>query len=405
MCCVGVKTSVLLQTAKTTVYKIDNPERTRVVRIIFDSGSQRSYITDRVRHHLSLEPIHTETMVIKTFGSKNQTKQACDVVRVGNRSSLELSFLSVPLICEPLSNQPIALATNSYAKLASLELADYAYGDEALEIDMLVGSDQLLERLLTSTMALQLSTLDWAGYYLDQSHQASSVNLISTHVLAVDVYQPQEEKQDLDSQLKKFWDLESMGINPEECSVYDEFEKEIIYKNNRYEIALPWKQSHPSLPDNYELALRRLNGLLRRLKQMPHILNQYDSVIRDQLKRGIVEVVDQSEVTPYIQTHYLSHHAVLREDKATTKLRIVYDASAKTCGPSLNDCLYTGPKFGLSIMEIILRFRAFSVALAADIEKAFLMVGVSPRDRDVLRFLWIDDVENEVPKITVLRFT
>ena len=84
---------------------------------------------------------------------------------------------------------------------------------------------------------------------------------------------------------------------------------------------------------------------------MPHILNQYDSVIRDQLKKEIVEVVDQSEVTPCIQTHYLSHHAVLREDKATTncKLRIVYDASAKTCGPSLNDCLYTGPKFGQSI--------------------------------------------------------
>ena len=53
-------------------------------------------------------------------------------------------------------------------------------------------------------------------------------------------------------------------------------------------------------------------------------------------------------------------------------------------------------RFGQSIIEIILRFRAFSVALAADIEKAFLMVGVSPRDRDVLHFLWIDDVESKV---------
>ena len=138
-----------------------------------------------------------------------------------------------------------------------------------------------------------------------------------------------EKKQHLDSQLKKFWDFESMGINPEMCSVYDKFEKEIIYKNNRYEIALPWKRSHPSLPDNYELALRRLNGLLRRLKQMPHILNQYDSVIRDserllrqlkemphilnqydsvirdQLKRGIMEDVDQSEVRITIHSNTL----------------------------------------------------------------------------------------------------
>ena len=196
-----------------------------------------------------------------------------------------------------------------------------------------------------------------------------------------------------------------MGIELGEKSVYDEFEKEIVYKGNRYEISLPWKQSHPPLPDNYELALRRLNGLLQRLRQTPDILNQYDSVIKDQLKGGIIEVVDQSEVTQSSQVHYLPHHAVLREDKATTKLCIVYDASARTTGPALNDCLYTEPKFGQSILEIILRFRAFNVALAADIEKAFLMIAVSPRDRDVLRFLWIDDIKSKVPKITFLRFT
>ena len=60
--------------------------------------------------------------------------------------------------------------------------------------------------------------------------------------------------------------------------------------------------------------------------------------------------------------------------KETTKLRVVYDASARTDGPALNDCLYRGPKFGQKIMDIILRFRCHKVALIADIEKAFLMV-------------------------------
>ena len=76
----------------------------------------------------------------------------------------------------------------------------------------------------------------------------------------------------------------------------------------------------------------------------------------------------------------------------------MYDASAKTNGPSLNYCLYTGPKSGQSI---ILRFRAFNVALVADIEKAFLMVGITTQDRDVLCFLWIDDIKSKVPKISV----
>ena len=87
--------------------------------------------------------------------------------------------------------------------------------------------------------------------------------------------------------------------------------------------------------------------------------------------------------------HYLPHHAVIRHDKETTKVRVVYDASARSGGPSLNDCLYTGPKFNQRILEISLRFRSYPVAFIADIEKAFLMISVNPRDRDVLRFLWV----------------
>ena len=96
---------------------------------------------------------------------------------------------------------------------------------------------------------------------------------------------------------------------------------------------------------------------------------------------------------------------MLRENKVTTKLRIVYDASALTCGPSLNECLYTGPKSGQKIIDILIRFRVHRVAIAAHIEKAFLMVAVRNEDRDVLRFLWVKDVNSDVPEVTVHRFT
>ena len=133
-------------------------------------------------------------------------------------------------------------------------------------------------------------------------------------------------------------------------------------------------------------SLKRLVGLLKRLRQNPEILHQYDAVIREQIQRGIVESVGTQTGTHNL-VHYLPHHAVLREDKATTKLRIVYDASSRTCGSSLNDCLYTGPKSGQKIMDVLLRFRTHRIAMAADIEKAFLMVSVRKEDRDVLRFL------------------
>ena len=56
-------------------------------------------------------------------------------------------------------------------------------------------------------------------------------------------------------------------------------------------------------------------------------------------------------------------------------------------------------------MEILTRFRIHHIALAGDIAKAFLMVSVNPEDRDMLRFLWIDDISEETPKIQVFHFT
>ena len=104
------------------------------------------------------------------------------------------------------------------------------------------------------------------------------------------------------------------------------------------------------------------------------------------------------------RTHYIPLHAVIREDKQSTKMQTVYDASAKSQGPSLNNCLYADPTFEQNTLDILLRFRLFRVAVTADIEKAFLMVSVAEEDRDCLRFLWIDDVSSPLPRVITLRF-
>ena len=82
--------------------------------------------------------------------------------------------------------------------------------------------------------------------------------------------------------------------------------------------------------------------------------------------------------------HYLPHHAVVRQDKESTKVRVVYDAFARSTGPSLNDCLHVESKLNMKIFDILLRFRAYRIAIIADIEKAFLMIFIAKKDRDVL---------------------
>ena len=105
------------------------------------------------------------------------------------------------------------------------------------------------------------------------------------------------------------------------------------------------------------------------------------------------------------EVHYLAHHPVVRQDKQTTKVRVVYDASAKkNGGPSLNDCLYSGPPLSETIADVLVRFRCHKTALVGDLEKAFLMISVAEDDRDALRFLWFDDPFSEEPNIIVFRF-
>ena len=167
-------------------------------------------------------------------------------------------------------------------------------------------------------------------------------------------------------------------------------------------VSLPWKEFHEPLPDNYQLSLKRLQGLLCRLRQDPAILKEYDRTIKDQLEKDIIETVQVGEPTSD-RVHYLPHHAVVRQEKTTTKLRVVYDASAKSDGPSLNECLRKGPRFNQLILGLLLRFRSYRIALTADVEKAFLMIAIDDKDRDVLRFIWIDDITKDEPELRVFR--
>ena len=149
---------------------------------------------------------------------------------------------------------------------------------------------------------------------------------------------------------------------------------------------------------------RRLNafwdlvslGIVKRLRQDRDLFPLYNQVICEQIEQGIVEVVPHPNESKGCCVHYLPHHAVVKHDKDNTKVRIVYNASARSgAGTSLNDALLVGPKFNQRILDILLRFRSFQTALVADIKKAFLMVGVDEGDQDVLCFLRLKDRKQE----------
>ena len=408
--CVNSTVPVLLQTAKAYIHKLDDPKCGMKIRLMLDGGSQRSYISQKVKDALGLLPDHVEQVQIKTFGSDVTTRHTVEMVKVGiplrSGNTIHLMLSTVPLICEPLSCQPIAYTKEKYKHLADLDLADFSRVGDELQIDVLIGSDhywQLVTGQVIHGQSGPTAIDTHLGWVLSGPvcRHANSQGHYPAHSLLVHT----SDESLMDNVLKKFWELESLGILPAEPPVYYTFKQSIKFDDGRYEVRLPWRSEETRPPSNFQLAKRRLQGLLKRLRHHPEVLQEYNAIIQEQLTLGIVEKVSDDSSEARDDIHYLPHHAVIRTDKQTTKIRIVYDASARDKGISLNDCLLSGPKFEQNILDILLRFRTYRIALIADVEKAFLMIAVSKDDRNSLRFLWIDDVEKPQPELQQMRFT
>lgn len=138
---------VLLWTAATYAQGFNNSSPVPV-RILLDSGSQRSYVTTALKERLKLAPLKTETLNLNTFGDDRFTKQRCDLVKLslrGKEDDVEISALCFLKICSPLST---SLDVSRYPHLQGLDFADASVVDGSQpNIDILIGSDFYFEVL------------------------------------------------------------------------------------------------------------------------------------------------------------------------------------------------------------------------------------------------------------------
>ncbi|GFS41805.1 uncharacterized protein TNIN_192211 [Trichonephila inaurata madagascariensis] len=188
--------------------------------------------------------------------------------------------------------------------------------------------------------------------------------------------------------VRNLWSLETIGINPDnevplsDKQILKSFEQNMVYTNKRYETRLLWKEDSRELKSNCEIA--------KRLKKNEELHLKYDEIIKEHLRDGIIERVNLDLDQNINSGYFLPHHAVVCEQKDSTKVRIVFDASSKGKGAlSLNDCLESGPSLNPDLLKIILRFKLHKIAFCADIQRAFLEIEIVEEDRQFLKFLWI----------------
>ena len=197
-----------------------------------------------------------------------------------------------------------------------------------------------------------------------------------------------------DNFVESLWDLDSVGLAATEVNVDDKtlrkFNDSILFSEGRYVVSLPWKEDgvKDTLLCNYRQAHKRLLSLNRRLSMTPDLAVQYHSVFSELRDLNIITEVTSSasDVPPVF---YLPHHPVIRESSLSTRIRPVFNASAKGYnGVALNDCLETGPNLVPNLTAILIRFRRWRFAITAD--NTFLQIAVTESDQDVHRFLWDD---------------
>ena len=145
------------------------------------------------------------------------------------------------------------------------------------------------------------------------------------------------EQLELNDMMKNFWEVDSNGtysntqiLSLDDKMVLSHMENTVQFKDGRYEVSIPWK-SEPHLPDNSEMALKRLAQTEKRIKKNPEVESRYSETIEKYLEKGYLRKVEKQEVQPDSKW-YLPHFPIVDLNRETTKVRIVYDAAAKHQG-------------------------------------------------------------------------
>jgi len=175
----------------------------------------------------------------------------------------------------------------------------------------------------------------------------------------------------------------------DQSDVYRSFKESITRGvDGRYKVTVPWIPGS-SLPSTNEQTSRTcLFRVEKRLSQDPKLREEYEKIVRDQLEEGIVEAAPETRTGD--RTFCTPHKPVVRESASTTKVRIVFNASAKPhpLANSVNECMYTGPPLQPLLWDILIRAHISTHLVRADIQKAFFPIGVREEDRDAFQFLF-----------------
>ena len=408
---------------ETVVVKINN----EFVRIQLDSGAGRTLILQELADRLNLKHYSNHDLNLGGFdGLSSQYSERLVTARlrsVTTNHSLNMIMCVTPRI----DHRPRAVSQELWSALKQdgFELSDSPEYDQ-LPISIVVGSEYYRQLFkgnyiaYSEDLSVRPSIFGWVVTgTTEEDHRSSTRQPNPPFVGLIRSVIPSESRLDSEDDFMQSFDValhSSPSADPKlalanhdflssttssnDRKLEDEFNNEFISKNvrlrdGRYSVKLDWIEPI-EMDNNKQVALTRFHRLERSLETRNLTLD-YNKELGEMVKNFTEPA---SESCQSAKSYFMPHHPVVRMDKDTTKLRVVFDASSHAAGTkSLNDNLFKGiVKWDL--FDVLLRFRFGKYAMIADIEKAFLQIEVDPDDRNAFKFWWRD----ESGQLTIRRF-
>lgn len=290
-----------------------------------------------------------------------------------------------------------------WPELQALELADPTYYKPS-GIDILLGADvfgKIIEDGLVKMPDGVVAQKTMFGWMLsgqkEENEERNNHNLKTLHITRMVT-----EDNDM---LRKFWEIETDLFKKRKVMTKEEERCEEIYKistkrdeTGRYIVQLPLKQEVKETVrkcgETKHQAITRFNQLERKFQRNAELKTEYTKVIHEYMEMGHLKESEYPESDVAI---YLPHHAVIRDDKDTSKVRVVYDASAKgSNGQSLNDAMMVGPVLQPDLRSLITTWRTHKICVVGDITKMYRMVRMTEEHTNLQRIVWRDQPDEDL---------
>lgn len=383
--------AIILSTAIITVFDdLNNPHK---IRALLDSASQSNFITadchrqlglSKNKFDVSVQRIGTFSHTIKYSTSVSFASLFCETDKI------TVDALIIDKITNKLPTRFIPRESLEYLK--GIPLADENFHIPQ-KIDMLLGAEIfsliLKPGKISGPPGTPYALNSSLGYIvmgkLCNSFEPTNNNNTDNYnkVFCITSETP------LDQLVKKFWSIEEvptprfLNKDDEECELqFQKTHKRL--SDGRYSVTLLFKNDPSLLGSSRDICKKRFFSLEKRLESNPELKASYHAFMKDYLEQNHMSLSEFSE-----DSFYLPHHCVIRPESVSTRLRVVFDASAKSSNnTSLNDLLYKGPKLQSDLTEILLRFRLFPVAVSADVRQMYRQIQLNSDERKFQKILW-----------------